>query len=323
MLSLLNNPIETSKNFYYSIRFDINNLNFKVFKTLFNISFIFILLWNIVININGFHQYYMLTLQGYTFSATFWLFTGILSSIGLGTGLHTGLLFLFPHIIDISLASEICNSLNFDIIGDNKFICKDEIIPVTILGLFLKVLPVTLLWGCGTAIGEIPPYFLSRTVGYKPDENDNSCLGKLQYRMVTWMLKNLKAHGFLIIFFFASYPNMFFDMCGLCCGTLGISFYVFFFATLLGKMCIKAPLQALLIIMIVGDRFTNNILYFFPNWESYIYDYRLKFRNKDLNTEYEGNVIQIIWNGIVLLICLGFVKSIIEKKANDWIEKNR
>jgi hypothetical protein len=28
-----------------------------------------------------------------------WLVLGILSSIGLGTGMHSGLLFLFPHML--------------------------------------------------------------------------------------------------------------------------------------------------------------------------------------------------------------------------------
>ena len=132
----------------------------------------------------------------YTLSAIFWIVTGILSSIGFGTGLHTGLLFLFPYIIDISLASEECNSLNFDIIGEHKFQCKElNNTEVTLLGLFLKVLPTTLLWGLGTAIGEIPPYFLSRSIGFKPTEleaNNNSFLGKMQYKMVTWMLKKIK-----------------------------------------------------------------------------------------------------------------------------------
>ena len=30
-----------------------------------------------------------------------WVGLGVLSSIGLGTGMHTGLLFLFPHILKV------------------------------------------------------------------------------------------------------------------------------------------------------------------------------------------------------------------------------
>lgn len=31
-----------------------------------------------------------------------WVGLGVLSSVGLGTGIHTGLLFLFPHILKVS-----------------------------------------------------------------------------------------------------------------------------------------------------------------------------------------------------------------------------
>ena len=33
---------------------------------------------------------------------TWWVGLGVLSSIGLGTGMHSGLLFLFPHILQVS-----------------------------------------------------------------------------------------------------------------------------------------------------------------------------------------------------------------------------
>ena len=33
--------------------------------------------------------------------AMWWLGLGILSSIGLGTGMHSGLLFLFPHMLKV------------------------------------------------------------------------------------------------------------------------------------------------------------------------------------------------------------------------------
>lgn len=35
---------------------------------------------------------------------TWWIGLGILSSIGLGTGMHSGLLFLFPHMLKASAA---------------------------------------------------------------------------------------------------------------------------------------------------------------------------------------------------------------------------
>lgn len=42
-----------------------------------------------------------------------WVWLGILSSVGLGTGLHTFLLYLGPHIASVTLAAYSCNSVNF------------------------------------------------------------------------------------------------------------------------------------------------------------------------------------------------------------------
>lgn len=46
---------------------------------------------------------------------------GILSSIGLGTGMHTGLLFLFPHILKVSVAATECGNVDFDSMSDMWF----------------------------------------------------------------------------------------------------------------------------------------------------------------------------------------------------------
>ena len=42
-----------------------------------------------------------------------WVGLGILSSIGLGSGLQTGVLFLFPHIMRVCLTAQTCKSINF------------------------------------------------------------------------------------------------------------------------------------------------------------------------------------------------------------------
>ena len=35
--------------------------------------------------------------------AVWWVGLGVLSSVGLGSGMHSGVLFLFPHILKVSL----------------------------------------------------------------------------------------------------------------------------------------------------------------------------------------------------------------------------
>jgi hypothetical protein len=43
-----------------------------------------------------------------------WIALGVASSIGMGTGMHTFLLFLAPHIAQVVLFAHECNNLNFD-----------------------------------------------------------------------------------------------------------------------------------------------------------------------------------------------------------------
>ena len=42
-----------------------------------------------------------------------WVGLGVLSSVGLGTGLHTFLLYLGPHIASVTLAAYECDSTDF------------------------------------------------------------------------------------------------------------------------------------------------------------------------------------------------------------------
>ena len=80
-----------------------------------------------------------------------WVGLGILSSIGLGSGLQSGVLFMFPHIIKTCLAAQTCQTLDFVSSSNmwfrkpaNLFKCPPltpQSTPVTFLGLWLKVTP--------------------------------------------------------------------------------------------------------------------------------------------------------------------------------------
>ena len=100
-----------------------------------------------------------------------WVGLGVLSSIGLGTGMHSGLLFLFPHILKVCRSAEACGAVGFDtranmwfaMGGDDLFACEsssDVSAPATWLNVWLACLPAAVLWGGGTAAGEIPPYYI-------------------------------------------------------------------------------------------------------------------------------------------------------------------
>lgn len=57
-------------------------------------------------------QYFQLV-RGKAVWCLYWLGLGVLSSVGLGTGLHTFLLYLGPHIASVTLAAYECGTLNF------------------------------------------------------------------------------------------------------------------------------------------------------------------------------------------------------------------
>lgn len=67
----------------------------------------------ILYQLPGPHQVLVEFLKLNTWFVVYWTGLGILSSVGLGTGLHTFLLYLGPHIASVTLAAYECNSLNF------------------------------------------------------------------------------------------------------------------------------------------------------------------------------------------------------------------
>lgn len=52
---------------------------------------------------------------------------GILSSVGLGTGLHTFVLYLGPFIAKVTLAATECNSVDFPLTGPQAFLCPNNV----------------------------------------------------------------------------------------------------------------------------------------------------------------------------------------------------
>merc|ERR1719219_2600947 len=111
-----------------------------------------------------------------------WVGLGILSSVGLGTGLHTFLLYLGPHIAAVTMAAYECGSLEFPSPPyPAQIICPEQTDPastalqVSIWAIISKVRVEAFCWGAGTAIGELPPYFMARAArlsGSEPSEEE-------------------------------------------------------------------------------------------------------------------------------------------------------
>lgn len=125
-------------------------------------------------------------------TAVYWIFLGVLSSIGLGTGLHTFVLYLGPFIAKVTLAATVCGSVDFEVSGPSAFLCNNSVPQgVTLWEIFRKVEFPALCWGFGTAIGELPPYFVARAARIsgetlqelEEEQEDNSFIGKLMKQM--------------------------------------------------------------------------------------------------------------------------------------------
>lgn len=75
------------------------------------------ILWIILEFIPGPYTTYIDIFEFWVEYVVWWVGLGILSSIGLGSGLQTGVLFLFPHIMRVCLTAQTCKSVNFNSFG--------------------------------------------------------------------------------------------------------------------------------------------------------------------------------------------------------------
>ena len=185
-----------------------------------------------------------------------------------GSGLHTFVLYLGPHIAKVALAATTCHSLDFATWGETAYQCTPQpadsasAAGVTLWSIFLKIQMACFLWGAGTAIGELPPYFMSRAAaqaGEKMAElndihGDEAKAETLMDRAKVFILAALQKYGFWAILACASIPNPLFDLAGLACGHFGVPFFTFFGATFIGKAVVKAHGQSLFVIAMASKQ---------------------------------------------------------------------
>uniref|UniRef100_A0A8C9NA75 Vacuole membrane protein 1 n=1 Tax=Serinus canaria TaxID=9135 RepID=A0A8C9NA75_SERCA len=220
----------------------------------------------VLYSIEGAHQQYVQYMEKKFFWCAYWVGLGILSSVGLGTGLHTFLLYLGPHIASVTLAAYECNSVNFpEPPYPDQIICPDEETTegsISLWAIISKVRLEACMWGAGTAIGELPPYFMARAArlsGAEPDDEEYQEFEEMLEHAETAQdfasrakvaVQNLVQRvGFFGILACASIPNPLFDLAGITCGHFLVPFWTFFGATLIGKAVIKMHIQKLFVII--------------------------------------------------------------------------
>ena len=238
----------------------------------------------------------------------YWIGLGIMSTIGFGFGIQTGLLFLMPYTIGIYNKAIECGNTNFNLVFNQILICSNTTSiheDYIIYYVFFKTLPFAILWGIGTAIGELPPYYLAinykNNILYKNNDNKkNKFINKIIYYKNkfknNYYLKTAKKYYFLSIIIMASWPNITFDMCGFICGYYTLTIYEFLIPTIIGKALIKAPIQIFFVL--------------------YIYKYNID--NID-NIIFKSNktYINYITNIIIFVLIFYFIKTSIENIAEN------
>lgn len=158
-----------------------------------------------------------------------WFLLGILSTIGLGTGVATGLLFLWPMVVTEAMQQD------------------------PFFDTWTRVLPACMAHALGSTVGELPPYLAAQSLVTQ--------LNLENQPLYTWTVDYVQRWGAPMILAFAVWPNSVFDMCGIASGAANVPIYTFLTMTMTGKGLIRAPMTAA--ILILANQSAYDIL---PDW---------------------------------------------------------
>nr|CAD7406137.1 unnamed protein product [Timema cristinae] len=281
-LVLWRHPLKTLEYCGKELLFDLHTYSAKCLEyrlTLVAAALVLALLVTLF-HIDGAHQAGMQLVYKKAAWYLYWVGLGVLSSVGLGTGLHTFVLYLGPHIASVALAAYECGALNFpEPPYPDQVLCPeipDKRWPATVWNIMSKVRWESMMWGIGTALGELPPYFMARAArlsGHNPEDEDDMRefeelqrkkrrpeLMTLMDRSKLFVEKLVDRVGFFGIFICASIPNPLFDLAGITCGHFLVPFWTFFGATVLGKAVVKVHLQKIFVIVASDESFVDIII---------------------------------------------------------------
>lgn len=278
---------------------------------------------------------------------SYWVFLGILSSVGLGTGLHTFLLYLGPFIAKVTLAAQECGTTQFPQPPyPEQVICPPEGNGdgVTVFDIMSKIRWESLAWGFGTALGELPPYFMARAAritGMDVDEEmeeftqllqrkkkvDPSTLSLME-RGKLWMEDLVEKVGFWGILACASIPNPLFDLAGITCGHFLVPFATFFGATVIGKAIVKTHLQMTFVILAFNEELLDRVVGLIRTiprvgpllsdpFEQLMNGQKAKLHNRTDDGQ-EGGILAAVLEKVVMVMIIYFVISIVNSMAQSY-----
>ncbi|CAO3626473.1 unnamed protein product [Cunninghamella blakesleeana] len=347
-ISIWSSPLIVISYFIMYAYYEIRNVVFYFYRHgwhTFALINSIIITW-IVCQIDGPHQEYVTLIMRQFKWYGYWIILGIASSIGLGSGLHTFLLFLGPYIAEVTIAAYDCNgtsALTRNMLT-NRLECltpsisQDNI--VSLWSIYSNIIGETFFWGIGTALGELPPYFMARAValsGGKVEELQkfeaglkNHDHGSLKDFITYFLYTGIKRLGFFGILLFASIPNPLFDLAGITCGNFLVPFSTFFGATFVGKACIKASIQAFIVILAFSRNTLSTLLSALETSAPYIHNIISQTINDQIHKfgkhhDQEGsdqvNFFGIAWNTFISLMIGYFIITTIESVGLSFMKQ--
>ncbi|KAK8555207.1 hypothetical protein V6N13_037435 [Hibiscus sabdariffa] len=226
---------------------------------------------------------------------------------------------------------------------------------VPISSILPQVQMEAILWGLGTAIGELPPYFISRAASLSGSKfnameeldaassENNGVIATRLNQIKRWLLSHSQHMNFFTILVLASVPNPLFDLAGIMCGQFGIPFWKFFLATLIGKAIIKTHIQTVFIISVCNnqllDWIENELIRVLsslvPGFDSYLPTLTAKLhavKEKYLAAPHQAPStikgkwdfsFSLIWNTIVWLMLMNFFVKIVNATAQNHLKKQQ
>ncbi|KAL2463811.1 Vacuole membrane protein KMS1 [Forsythia ovata] len=329
----------------------------------------------LLVTTDGPHEKHVEEVLRYVRFGLWWMALGVASSIGLGSGLHTFVLYLGPHIALFTIKAMQCGRVDiksapYDTIqlkSAPSWLGKDcaEFGPplfssshatqVPLSAILPQVQLEAILWGLGTALGELPPYFISRAAslsGGKLDAveelnasstEDNGFMAARLTQIKRWFLSHAQYLNFFTILVLASVPNPLFDLAGIMCGQFGIPFWEFFLATMIGKAIIKTHIQTLFIISVCNNQLLDWVeneliwmLSFVPGFDSILPNIVAKLHSmKDKYLATKSRVplnvqakkwdfsLAFIWNTVVWFMLMNFFVKIVNATAQRYAKKHQ
>ncbi|GMH08424.1 hypothetical protein Nepgr_010264 [Nepenthes gracilis] len=328
-----------------------------------------------LVTIEGSHEKHVDEFLHYSQFVLWWTSLGVASSIGLGSGLHTFVLYLGPHIALFTIKAMKCGRVDlksapYDTIQLKRvpsWLDKDcsEFGPPLFKSVHSSRIPLssilsqvqleTILWGVGTALGELPPYFISRAAslsGSKVDpmeeldassSDDNGWVNTRLNQIKRWLISHSQYFNFFTILLLASVPNPLFDLAGILCGQFGIPFWEFFLATLIGKAIVKTHIQTVFIISVCNNQLLDwvenelvRVLSLMPAFTSLLRNMLTKLHSVKDNyvsaspptasnskVKIWGLSFASIWNTVVVLVLVNFFFKIVNATAQSFLKKQQ